>query len=109
LFAPSQPATLEYPHHLSQPQFQEYLEDYARHFNVLQKVVFKASVQQVVRTENDKQWRLEMLSDGQPYHQDFDKVALCHGYQTVAEMPVYEGSDKFKGILMHSQQYRSYV
>jgi hypothetical protein len=49
-----------------------------------------------------------MLIDGKPQHQDFDKVALCHGYQTIAEMPSYEGSENFKGILMHSQQYRSH-
>lgn len=70
--------------------------------------MFKASVQRAVRTENGKQWRLEMLIDGQLHRQDFDKVAFCHGYQTVAEMPTFEGSDKFQGILMHSQQYRSH-
>jgi dimethylaniline monooxygenase (N-oxide forming) len=68
--------------------------------------VFKASVENVVRTEDDKQWRLEMFIDSKSDDQVFDKVALCHGYQTIAEMPTYEGSETFEGTLMHSQQYR---
>lgn len=50
-----------------------------------------------------------MLVDGKLHYRHFDKVAFCHGYQTVAEMPTYEGAEGFQGILMHSQQYRSYV
>ncbi|KAL5113659.1 hypothetical protein ACEQ8H_008446 [Pleosporales sp. CAS-2024a] len=48
-----------------------------------------------------------MVIQGHPESRCFDKVALCHGYQTIAEMPSYEGADLFQGILMHSQQYRS--
>lgn len=37
---------------------------------------------------------------------EFDKVVFCHGYQTKAKMPTFEGQELFEGTIMHSQQYR---
>lgn len=44
---------------------------------------------------------------GKSLRKDFDKVACCPGYLTVAETPIYEDSDKFECTVMHSQQYWS--
>ena len=90
------------PHH-----FQEFMEDYAKHFDLLRDIVFNASVKSVTRNATDTRWSILVEKDGATQALEFDKVALCHGYQTRAVMPVYEGQDQFEGILMHSQQYRS--
>ncbi|KAF1842858.1 putative dimethylaniline monooxygenase [Cucurbitaria berberidis CBS 394.84] len=96
----------KYPSHLSSAQFQEYIESYARHFDLLKDVVFGASVIRATRNEEDTAWRLEMLVNGEPQSKEFDKVVFCHGYQTNPEMPDYEGKELFKGQLLHAQQFR---
>lgn len=97
----------DYPSHLSTAEFQEYIESYAKHFDLLRDIVFDASVQRATRTEDDKRWSLEMTVNGEHESRQFDKVVFCHGYQTKPVMPVFEGKELFKGELMHAQQFRS--
>jgi dimethylaniline monooxygenase (N-oxide forming) len=97
----------KYPSHLTSAQFQEYIESYAKHFDLLKDVVFGASVKRAIRNENDTRWRLEWLANGELQTKEFDKVVFCHGYQTVAKMPQVEGADQYEGKLMHGQQFRS--
>lgn len=97
----------KYPSHLSTAEFQEYIESYAKHFDLLKDVVFGASVRRATRTEDDTKWNLEMLINGETQTQQFDKVVFCHGYQTEPVMPVFEGAEMFEGQLMHGQQFRS--
>ncbi|KAH6644981.1 putative dimethylaniline monooxygenase [Truncatella angustata] len=97
----------KYPHHLSQADFQEYMESYAKHFDMHKDIVFGASLKQVVRTLDDTKWRLELEKDGKIIYEEFDKVALTHGYQTQAITPTFEGQEKFEGTFIHAQQYRS--
>jgi dimethylaniline monooxygenase (N-oxide forming) len=96
----------EYPSHLSSVQFQEYIESYARHFDLLKDIVFGASVTRATRNTGDTRWRLEMLVNGQKRTEEFDKVVFCHGYQTKQVMPKYEGQETFDGRLIHAQQFR---
>ncbi|KAI1134604.1 putative dimethylaniline monooxygenase [Hypoxylon sp. FL0543] len=97
----------KYPHHLSQAQFQEYMESYAKHFDMLKDIVFNAFLKRVVRNEDDTKWQVEVVVDGKHQVLEYDKVVLCHGYQTKAKMPDFEGREKFEGTLIHSQAYRS--
>ena len=96
-----------YPSHLSQAQFQEYMEGYAKHFDLLKVVVFGASVTDATRNGSDNKWRLTMTVNGEEKVEEFDKVAFCHGYQTKAEMPQLEGREVFNGMVIHAQQFRS--
>lgn len=98
--------TIEYPSHLSSDQFQEYIESYAAHFDLLKDIVFNASVTRTTRNKDDTRWQLEMLVNGEARIEEFDKVVFCHGYQTKPKMPKYEGQELFEGKLMHAQQYR---
>jgi dimethylaniline monooxygenase (N-oxide forming) len=68
--------------------------------------VFGALVTRAARNEDDTRWRLEMLVDGKPQFEEFDKVVFCHGYQNKPNMPKYEGQELFEGTLMHAQQFR---
>jgi dimethylaniline monooxygenase (N-oxide forming) len=92
---------------MSQADFQEYMELYAKHFGLLKDIVFGASLKHVNRSKDGTKWRLELEIDGKPQFEEFDKVAFTHGYQTKADMPVFEGRDKFEGTVIHTQQYRS--
>lgn len=96
----------EYPHYLSQAEFQEYLESYATHFDILKDIVFNALVKQVSRNTDDSKWRLDLAVNGESQVEEYDKVAFCHGYQTKANMPDFEGVEKFDGAVIHTQQFR---
>lgn len=82
---------------------------YAQHFNLLEDVVFGASVRSATRNKDDTRWRLELLINGETHVEEFDKVAFCHGYQTKAVMPEFEDRAKFEGKVFHSQQFRKSV
>lgn len=91
---------------MSQAEFQEFMQSYAEHFDLLKDVVFGTLLKQVNRNKDGTKWRLEIEKDGTTQYEEFDKVAFTHGYQTKAKMPDFEGQDKFKGTLIHTQQYR---
>ncbi|KAI0377321.1 putative dimethylaniline monooxygenase [Hypomontagnella monticulosa] len=100
------PMPEKYPHHLSQADFQEYMELYAKHYDMLKDIVFNASLKRVVRNDDDTKWLVEVVVDGKLQVMEYDKVAFCHGYQTKAKIPEFEGQEKFVGTLIHSQAYR---
>lgn len=97
---------LEYPHYLSQWEFQEYIESYATHFDMHKDIVFNALVKEVSRNKDDSKWRLQAIVDGESRVEEYDKVAFCHGYQTKPNMPNFEGMEKFEGAIMHTQEFR---
>lgn len=87
-------------------EFQEYMESYARHFDLHKDIVFGAWVKQAVRNDTDTKWRLEYELAGKLEVKEFDKVAFCHGYQTKPNRRHIDGSEKFGGLQIHAQQYR---
>ncbi|KAI1484955.1 flavin-containing monooxygenase 9 [Biscogniauxia mediterranea] len=97
----------KYPHYMSQKHFQEYMWSYAEHFDLFKDIVFNASLKRVSRNKEDMKWLLEVVVDGELREFEYDKVALCHGYQTKAELPELKGRERFEGIVMHSQAFRS--
>ncbi|KAM0391905.1 Dimethylaniline monooxygenase [N-oxide-forming] 5 [Fusarium culmorum] len=98
-----------YPVHLTPADFQEFMQGYAEHFGLLKHITFDTSVKVVNRNKEDNGWdiQVENVESGQTDTRHFDKVAFCHGYQTVKKMPIFPGQDNYKGDLMHAQQYRS--
>lgn len=99
----------EYPIFLRAHQFQEYMEDYAKHFDTLKHWVFDTAVRKTYRNGDDTKWCLEVETYGESKTVEFDKVVFCHGYQTKAVVPQFEGQDAFEGVIVHSQQYRRSV
>ncbi|OLN97876.1 Dimethylaniline monooxygenase [N-oxide-forming] 5 [Colletotrichum chlorophyti] len=92
---------------LIQREFVEYMESYAAHFDLYKDIVFDTAVQRVVRNGEGTKWHVEMVRSGTPEVRVFDKVVLCHGYQTKPQMPVYEGQGQYEGRLIHSQAFRN--
>lgn len=69
-------------------------------------IVFNAAVKNAVRDEDDSKWQLQLVVNGEPQVKEFDKVAFCHGYQTLAKTPKFEGAELFQGEIMHTQAFR---
>lgn len=82
------------------------MESYAKDFDLLKHIHFNSNVISAKINADNTQWAIEVEGNGATEYLEFDKVAFCHGYQTKAKIPVFDGQDKFQGIVMHSQQYR---
>lgn len=104
-------SSIEYPPHLSRGQFQEFMQDYVDHFDLIKYIIFNTSVKLVQRNEDDTKWnlQLERVESGETETRDFDKIVFCHGYQTEKKMPSFPGQETYEGEIVHSQQYRRSV
>ncbi|KAK0707681.1 flavin-containing monooxygenase 9 [Lasiosphaeris hirsuta] len=96
----------KYPTYMQPHEFQEYMEDYAKHFDLLRDIVFGATLTHARRNDDDTGWLLDIEKDGKTETAAFDRVAFCHGYQSKADVPTFEGQELFEGTIIHSQAYR---
>ncbi|KAJ5885164.1 dimethylaniline monooxygenase [Penicillium taxi] len=97
----------KYPSHMNVFEWQEYMEDYARHFDVLKQCVLNTSVHKVHRNTDDTRWVLELGREGGKRETaEYDRIAVCNGYETKACVPKFEGQELFEGTIMHAQQFR---
>lgn len=92
-----------YPDYPTREQVQNYLEDYARHFNFLDKIHLNTWV---VSAERQPQggWIIE-TSDQQKRYVDYFIVA--NGHHNKPNYPAYAKDSNFTGISLHSSQYRT--
>lgn len=84
-----------------------YLNSYADHFNVREKIKFHHHVVRV-RPINES-WEIivkNLIADSYETF-IFDAVLVCNGHFSVPHMPKFEGSKIFKGRQMHSHDYRT--
>ncbi|KAJ5722963.1 dimethylaniline monooxygenase [Penicillium malachiteum] len=97
----------EYPPHLTQAQFQSYMQSYAENFSLLPDIVFDAKLEQAYRNEEDSKWLLQLNINRKPQIEEYDKVAFTHGYQTKAKVVQFDGAEQFEGELIHAQEFKS--
>lgn len=90
-----------YPDFPSRGQLLAYLEDYARHFGLLDRICFDTKVVFVRPCENDL-WELTLESGER---RRYKGVLVCNGHHWDRFMPEYEGT--FTGELIHSKDYVS--
>jgi dimethylaniline monooxygenase (N-oxide forming) len=108
------PMPSHYPQLPSGQQIFEYLDAYARHFNVLDSIRFKSQVLSIVpRPDRNIGWRVHVrkLADGDSSDSatDFDFVVVCNGLFSQPEIPEIAGREDFEGaggIVLHSTQLR---
>jgi cation diffusion facilitator CzcD-associated flavoprotein CzcO len=96
------PMPESYPDYPTREQVQNYLEDYAKHFNFLHKIQFDTLVLSADR-QPDGGWMVE-TSDNQKRH--FDYFIVANGHHNKPNYPNYAKENKFNGISLHSSQYR---
>lgn len=86
---------------------QEYLESYAKHFDLVKHIRLSTKVTKVVRNASDTKWTVHSTrNDGTETQIDFDKVAVCWGEWGIPKMPVFEERQKFEGKIIHSLAYK---
>lgn len=79
----------------------EYIQAYAHHYKLLDKIRFNTSVSRICR--NPEGGYLIILENGE--HHVFDKLMLCTGHHAQPTKPILRDLEKFKGAVMHSYDY----
>jgi hypothetical protein len=97
---PDYPMPSHYPDFPSAPQMLAYLNDYTKHYQLLEHIVFNTKVDHVSPTK-DGLWELR-LSDGAV--RLYDGVIVCNGHHWERRWPTYPG--EFTGEMIHSKDYK---
>jgi dimethylaniline monooxygenase (N-oxide forming) len=88
-------------------QVQQYLDDYAQHFDIRKYIEINTRVVKVVRNDTDTKWVVHLLQDGQDKKAvEFDKVAVCIGAWVHPRLPKFEGQGLFRGKIVHSREFK---
>lgn len=93
-----------YPHHR---QALDYLEAYARHFDVLDRVQTGRRVDTITpdtRKPETGGWQVKLAGESSP--RAYRGVVLATGHHWDPLRPELPGEDRFAGTVIHSQQYK---
>lgn len=84
----------------------KYLEDYAKHFNILPYISFSTRLEKLQRYNN--QWKvvIKRLEDSQFETHYYDIVIIGTGRHSFPHYPPLESISKFNGNIIHSHDYR---
>ena len=97
---PYMPFPKHFPRYVPRKLFAEYLEDYARHFNI--HVLFQERVSEI--KANQPGFSVSMAS-GTTYNSD--NVIIATGVNRVPFSPTWPNQLLFKGEISHSQSYKN--
>lgn len=96
---PFLPFPEHYPRYVSRRDFCDYLEAYARHFDIRPQFG-----QEVIRVERERGlWRVDTQA-GQSRHSP--RVIVATGVNRVPHRPRLPGEESFRGEILHSRAYR---
>ncbi|MBD2629145.1 flavin-containing monooxygenase [Trichormus variabilis] len=109
------PMPKSYPDWPSATQIRDYLQSYAEHFSVMDKIRFETEVIDVSRQpETETKWLVTVKStDGngrqkQEESHEFDFVAVCNGTFSQPNLPFLPGQEEFTtsgGLVLHSTEF----
>jgi dimethylaniline monooxygenase (N-oxide forming) len=91
----------EFPHHA---EVLEYLNEYVDHFEIRKHIKFNTTVEKVVKTNDG--WDVTISYTGGQSTFNFDAIAICSGIYNEARYPDFPGQEKFKGMIIHSKDYK---
>ena len=95
------PMPADWPDFPSAAQMLGYLNDYADHFGLRERIEFNTEVTNVVPTENDR-WEVTLKSGEKRV---YGGVLICNGHHWDCRYPKYPG--EFSGEVLHSKQYKN--
>ncbi|KAK5061309.1 hypothetical protein LTR84_007851 [Exophiala bonariae] len=104
----SQTSALEYiPSHPSAAQVQQYLDNYAKHFELESHFRLKTEVLRIDRVKEQQKWTLTLrTSDGKEARETFDKLIVANGTNNMPKIPTLTGQEDFKGEILHSKDFK---
>lgn len=123
-------AHLDFPFSHGVPSFPHrehvlrYIQDFARHYDLLRHVTFRTTVERVEYTgagwhrrlcaaaaqpvaNSEPDWMVHVRgADGTPRSEAFHAVVVCNGHYSLPSHPRIEGVAGFAGEVLHSHNYR---
>lgn len=103
---PDYPLPADTPSFTPGPIFQQYLEEFARHFGIIDNIEFET---EVLNVEQDVSgWTVATSKDREISTNRFDLVIVAVGlYSNVPYLPSLEGKADFQGELLHISELKS--
>ncbi|XP_003767440.1 dimethylaniline monooxygenase [N-oxide-forming] 5-like [Sarcophilus harrisii] len=101
-----------FPNYMHNSKVMEYFRMYAKHFDLLKYIRFKAKVQSIKKRpdfSSSGQWDVIVEADEKQESLIFDGILVCNGHHTDPNLPLqsFPGIEKFKGNHFHSREYKS--
>ncbi len=101
------PMPKHYPEWPTGQHVQEYLTNYARHFDLLPYVQFNTTVNHAEPLNGGHNgWLLHTTQNGVSGQTEVDFLVVCNGVFSEPNMPTVQGRDTFSGQVMHSTAFR---
>ncbi|XP_027468071.1 dimethylaniline monooxygenase [N-oxide-forming] 4 isoform X1 [Zalophus californianus] len=102
----------DYPNFMHQGKFWDYLKEFAEHFDLLKYIRFRTTVCSITKHPDFSetgQWDVVTETEGKQERAVFDAVMVCTGHYLNPCLPLesFPGIHKFKGQILHSQEYKS--
>ncbi|VCW77628.1 unnamed protein product [Gulo gulo] len=102
----------DYPNFMNQGKFWDYLQEFAEHFDLLKYIQFRTTVLSITKRPDFSetgQWDVVTETEGKQERAVFDAVMVCTGHYLNPRLPLesFPGIHKFKGQILHSQEYKS--
>lgn len=91
---------------LNATQVLQFLDSYAKHFNVNQVIKFQHQVIRVVPIGERWEVLVKDLRNGEYLIEKFDYAIICNGHHFQPNWPAIKGQDVFTGTQQHSFNFR---
>ncbi|XP_028400882.1 dimethylaniline monooxygenase [N-oxide-forming] 5-like [Dendronephthya gigantea] len=117
------PMPKEWPNYMHHSMFMKYLEMYAKEFELERYVKLNTTVERLSKAadhETTGRWLVsytrksedgkvtEENHKGETIEETFDAVMICVGHLCYPATPKFPGMEDFKGVQVHSGNYRSF-
>ncbi|WP_341530472.1 NAD(P)/FAD-dependent oxidoreductase [Nostoc sp. UHCC 0302] len=105
---PDYPMPESYPQLPSGQQIRSYLEDYAHHFQIFDKIHFNSIVNEL-EPISDNRWILHYTNreTGETTQKQFDFIVVSTGLYSNPYIPHVPNREVFSGKVLHSSEYKS--
>lgn len=84
----------------------EFLERYTEHFGLREQIKFEHLVMKVDPVEGKWSVTTQDLVKDEQVSGIYDAIFVCNGHYSTPSMPQLKGVEHFKGMIMHSHEYR---
>jgi len=99
------PLPEHYPDYPSHEQLANYFQNYARQFNLYDRIQFNTLVERC-ELDEAKKWHVTTSKNGMKKTEIFDALAVCNGHHWKPRYPEYAGT--FAGKIMHSHDVKRF-
>ncbi len=83
----------------------DYLDGYARHFGIRDRIRLNARIVEAAPTD-DGRWRIVAESDSERETAEYDYFVMAPGMFNLKKIPAWPGQDSFEGRVIHSSEFR---